>query len=146
LGSIESGVDFEKRIADIYQSCRTPEQIEFNFNQLQEELGSQIDEKLRQTREKLLANFDEEVQEKLKISKRQSADYLTKYEDWLWKLTRFYLQPFAQFENGQNAFVLTRNPFPEETIHPGPYRSGKNVEDANLYRVGHPLAQRIIQE
>jgi SNF2 family DNA or RNA helicase len=74
LGSIESGVDFEKRIADIYQSCRTPEQIEFNFNQLQQELESQIDEKLRQTREKLLENFDEEVQEKLKLSKRQSAD------------------------------------------------------------------------
>src|SRR5205807_2073200 len=31
-----------------------------------------------------------------------------------------------------------------ENIHPGPYRTGKNVDDANLYRVGHPLAQRII--
>jgi superfamily II DNA/RNA helicase len=40
LGSIESGVDFEKRIADIYQECRTPQQIEFNFNQLQAELGN----------------------------------------------------------------------------------------------------------
>jgi superfamily II DNA/RNA helicase len=27
LGAIESGVDFEKRIASIYQKCRTPEQI-----------------------------------------------------------------------------------------------------------------------
>jgi len=26
------------------------------------------------------------------------------------------------------------------------YRSGRNVEDANLYRIGHPLAQRIIKE
>ena len=27
LGSIESGVDFEKRIADIYQNCKTAEEI-----------------------------------------------------------------------------------------------------------------------
>ncbi|MBN1782720.1 DEAD/DEAH box helicase, partial [bacterium] len=30
-------------------------------------------------------------------------------------------------------------------IHPGPYRMGRNVEDANVYRIGHPLAQRIIE-
>jgi hypothetical protein len=144
LGAIESGVDFEKRIVQIYQTCRTPEQIEFNFNALQKELEEQIDEKMQQTREKLLENFDVEVHEKLKISDRESSDYLTKFDNWLWQLTRYYLKPFAQFENGQNAFVLTHNPFPDEPIHPGPYRSGKNVEDANLYRVGHPLAQRII--
>jgi hypothetical protein len=100
---------------------------------------------MQQTRKKLLENFDEEVHEKLKIKNRESSDYLTKFDNWLWQLTRYYLEPFAQFEEGRNAFLLTRNPFPEEKIHPGPYRSGRNVEDANLYRVGHPLAQRIIQ-
>jgi hypothetical protein len=34
LGSIGSGIDFEKRIAGIYQKCRTEEQIQFNFDQL----------------------------------------------------------------------------------------------------------------
>ncbi|MEK7674487.1 MAG: SNF2-related protein [Verrucomicrobiota bacterium] len=146
LGAIESGVDFEKRIVQIYQTCRTPEQIEFNFNALQKELEQQIDETMQQTRQKLLENFDEEVHEKLKIKDRESSDYLTRFDNWLWQLTRYYLKPYAQFEDGKNAFILTRNPFPEENIHPGPYRSGRNVEDANLYRVGHPLAQRIIQQ
>jgi superfamily II DNA or RNA helicase len=144
LGSIESGVDFEKRIADIYQNCRTTEQIEFNFNTLQRDLEISIDERLGQTRQKLLENFDEAVQEKLRLGKLQTEETLGRYEQWLWQITRFYLHDSAQFEDGKNAFVLTRNPFPEENIHPGPYRSGKNVEDANLYRVGHPLAQRII--
>jgi len=40
---------------------------------------------------------------------------------------------------------LLRNPFSEEPINPGPYRMGKRVEDANTYRVGHPLAQRILE-
>src|SRR5208283_1677507 len=32
LGAIESGVDFERRIVAIYQKCRTPEQISFEFD------------------------------------------------------------------------------------------------------------------
>ena len=42
LGAVESGVDFEKRIAAIYQQCRTPEQIQFEFDQLQRELETEI--------------------------------------------------------------------------------------------------------
>src|SRR6476646_1327586 len=35
LGTIESGVDFEKRILAIYQGCRTPEEIDAAFEALQ---------------------------------------------------------------------------------------------------------------
>jgi ERCC4-related helicase len=146
LGSIESGVDFEKRIVAIYQTCRTTEQIEFNFNALQRDLEVEIDERLNSTRQKLLENFDYEVAEKLRVGKLQAEEALNRFEQWLWQLTRFYLRDYADFEESKNAFVLRRNPFPEESIHPGPYRTGKNVEDANLYRVGHPLAQLIIQK
>ena len=44
LGAIESGVDFEKRIANIYQRCRSPQEIKSSFDHLQSELGTQIDE------------------------------------------------------------------------------------------------------
>jgi ERCC4-related helicase len=145
LGSIGSGVDFEKRIADIYQKCRTEEQIQFNFDELQQQMEVQIDERIKQTRQKLLENFDEEVHEKLRVNLRESSEVLGKYDNWLWNITRFYLQPYAKFEDGQNGFTLIKNPFPEEQIHNGPYRSGKNVEDANLFRLGHPLAQKIIE-
>src|SRR5205085_3254812 len=42
LGAVESGVDFEKRIAAIYQKCRTLEQIQFEFDELQHELEVDI--------------------------------------------------------------------------------------------------------
>ena len=42
-------------------------------------------------------------------------------------------------------FALQTNPFRGETIRPGPYRAGKGVQDANTYRVGHPLAQRVLE-
>ena len=64
LGAVESGVDFEKRIAAIYQKCRSPEQIQFEFDQLQKELETDIAEGQQDAREKLLDNFDQEVVEK----------------------------------------------------------------------------------
>ena len=143
LGAIESGVDFEKRIAGIYQKCRTPEQIQFEFDQLQRELETEIGEKQWDAREKLLDNFDQEVVEKVRI---QSRDSLDRFEERLWRLTRYLLAPYAHFEETEYSLYLTHNPFPGETIHPGPYRMGKGVEDANTYRVGHPLAQRLLAQ
>lgn len=146
LGSIESGIDFEKRIATIYQECRKPEQIEEAFNQLQLELESSISDELKRTRQQLLENFDEEVHEKLKIKSEESRQYLTKYENWLWEITKFKLHDDADFASDQHSFLLKNNPFSAEKIHPGPYRIGKNIEDANVYRINHPLAQNIINK
>lgn len=130
----------------IYQSCRTPQQITFEFDQLQQELETEIGEKRTEAREQLLNNFDQEVIERVRIA---STDSLNRFEAWLWKATRFFLEPYARFEPSGHAFTLLRNPFSTEgdnsaSIHPGPYRMGKRVEDANTYRIGHPLAQRIL--
>lgn len=144
LGSIESGVDFEKRIIQIYQSCRTEEEIQFSFDALQNEMENQIDEKINLTRQKLLDNFDEEVHEKLKLNLQQSKEYLGKYEQWLWELTKFSLSSYADFYDENNSFKLLKNPFDNEKISLGSYRLGKNIENDNIYRISHPLSQKII--
>lgn len=144
LGTIGSGVDFEKRIAEIYQRCRNQEEIQRSFDELQAEMEHEITDRLSDTRQKLLENFDEEVHEKLRIRLDESRGVLSKYEHWLWQITRFYLNDSAIFGSDGHSFVLRHNPFPDEQIHPGPYRIGKNVEDVNLYRLGHPLAQKIV--
>ena len=141
LGAVESGVDFEKRIAAIYQKCRTPAQIQFEFDQLQRELEGQIIEGQRDAREKLLDNFDQEVVEKVRI---QSQDVLDRFNERLWRLTRHVLRDHARFVDADYSFMLHANPFAGEPIHPGPYRMGRRAEDANTYRVGHPLAQRVL--
>jgi len=143
LGAVESGVDFEKRIAEIYQKCRSVEQIQFEFDQLQRELEAEITEGQKDAREKLLNNFDQEVVEKVRI---QSSDYLDRFNQQLWLLTQALLKDHAHFNEHGYSFTLHKNPFPGETIHPGPYRMGKQVEDANTYRVGHPLAQRLLEQ
>jgi F0F1-type ATP synthase membrane subunit b/b' len=143
LGAIESGVDFEKRIASIYQKCRSPQQIAFEFDELQKELETEVDDAKSSAREKLLNNFDQEVIEKVKVD---STNYLGKLEERLWKLTRYALKEHADFNDKEMSFKLRKNPFDGESIHSGPYRLAKKVVDANTYRIGHPLAQRIIQQ
>lgn len=144
LGSIENGVDFEKRIAKILQECRSSEEINAAFNTLQSDLSEKISDEMQHTRQQLLENFDVEVQEKLKINLQQSKDYRTKYETWLWDITQFYLAESADFSETEHAFTLKNNPFNDVSIHTGPYRIGKHTENENVYRIGHPIAQRII--
>lgn len=141
LGAVESGVDFEKRIAGIYQQCRTTEQIQFEFDQLQLDLEAQISSGQRDAREMLLDNFDQEVVERVRVD---STVMLDRFNDQLWRLTRHVLAGHASFADDGFGFTLHTNPFPGETINPGPYRMAKGVEDANTYRVGHPLAQRVL--
>ena len=146
LGSIESGVDFEKRIAAIYQTCRNEEQINFAFDALQKEMDENIQSGLKDARQKLLENFDEEVHDKLKVNLKESMDYRDTYGRWLWDISRHYLGCKADFSDHEYSFMLKENPFPGEEIAPGPYRIGKNIEDAHIYRPTHPLAQRILNE
>jgi superfamily II DNA/RNA helicase len=115
LGAIESGVDFEKRIAAIYQNCRKPEEIATAFNQLQLELSLEINESMTRTRQQLLENFDDEVREKLKVRDEASRAYLNRYERLLMQLTRHELDGQAEFL-GDASFRLAANPFPQQ--HP----------------------------
>lgn len=146
LGAIESGVDFEKRIADIYQQCRTPASIKSSFDQLQLELSAQIDKSMAQTRKDLLENFDVEVHEKLRVSKEKSEESLNRYERMLMQLTRRALNDNADFPDGQSAFRLLRNPFPDIDVPTGLYELPRRTGEAHMYRLGHPLAQRILQD
>ena len=124
LGAVESGVDFEKRIAAIYQQCRTPEQIQFEFDQLQHELEAEIVEGQRDAREKLLDNFDQEVVEKVRI---QSHDVLDRFNEQLWRLTRHLLARPRAFEDAGLQLHAAHQPLPGRGHPPGPYRMGKGV-------------------
>ncbi len=145
LGTIESGVDFEKRINEIYQRCRTPAQIAASFDQLQAELTAQIDAAMTSTRRQLLEHFDAEVHDTLRLRKDQSESSLNRYERMLMRLTRHELNGAAAFDAYEGAFTLTANPFPDLEAPTGRYELPRRSGDAHLYRLGHPLAQRLLE-
>lgn len=144
LGSIESGTDLERKISEIYQNCRTREQIERSFNELQRELEVQIREKVGAARSQLLENFDVEVQERLRINKSDTEVNLSKYDNMLWSLTRYYLEKggLARFAPENHSFALIKPPF--DGIQPGTYLTVPDAGKGYFYRIGHPLAQGII--
>jgi superfamily II DNA/RNA helicase len=147
LGSIGNGVDFEKRITQIYNECRTTEEIEQAFDQLQEELRSEISDKMLKARSTLLENFDESVSEKLKIHLAESLANLNLFEKRLWELTKYDLKGHVTFnedthsfygENGETYCMVV----PKE----GERKSDEQIPDhAQIYRVSHPLAQSILK-
>ena len=144
LGAIESGVDFEKRIAGIYQRCRKPEEIQAAFDQLQLELSLEIDESMTRTRQQLLENFDDEVREKLRVRDADSKAYLNHFERLLMQLTQHELNSHAEFLT-DSAFRLKSCPFAVNAplgLYELPRRSG----EAYLYRLTHPLAEAVLAQ
>lgn len=143
LGSIESGVDFEKRILDIYQKCRTPQEIDESFNALQKELEDQIKKAMKMTREKLFKNFDADVYQRLNISVSEGLDRVSQI---FWKLTEHELKDVASFNDKDKTFVLN------ETVDNNPsgtYRLiSRNLDEnvGNVYRLSHPLGQYVLHK
>lgn len=144
LGAIESGVDFEKRINDIYQRCRKHEEIKTAFDQLQMELSFEINEAMTRTRQKLLENFDDEVREKLREQADKSERALNKFERLLMRTTQHELEEHAEFL-GDSAFKLNSIPFADRKEMPlGLYELPRRSGEAHLYRLNHPLAEAVL--
>lgn len=149
LGAIGSGVDFERRIADIYKNCREPDQIKTSFDQLRLELSGEISEAMVKTRQILLENFDEEVQDKLRMRAEDSRNTRSRYERMLMDLTRAELGDCASFDD--DGFDLHYAPAAThisgfDGIEKGRYELPRRSGDAHLYRVSHPLAMWAVNQ
>lgn len=154
LGSIGNGVDFEKRIADIYNSCSTPQEIKTAFDELQAEFQDRISDNMLAARSSLLENFDEDVVQKLRINFKKSAASLTKFNKALWLLTRYALRNVARFDEEHASFQMFDTDIKDyagrycllntDTVaHRSQYAL---PEHAQVYRIGHPLARHVVDK
>lgn len=166
LGSIESGVDFERRVLEIFRTCRTDEEINRQFDLLKADLRDSINEEMDRTRQELLKNLDAEVVDKVKLRSDADIEQLDKYHEWLWRLTEYSLNGYAEFASAEKAFdLLIRPPFVTREVPRGLYRmlpkpklaSASNPISSmfdwilrsrntaqNTYRAGHPLALEVL--
>ena len=149
LGAVESGVDFERRIAEIYQTCRHPKAIHTAFEQLQLDLAGEISDAVLNARKALLENFDEDVQERLRLRNQDARASLGRLERLLMRFTRAALNGYADFDDDDTGFRL--NSLPETltdviatAIPLGRYELPRRSEEAHIYRMAHPLAQALI--
>lgn len=146
LGSIEAGVDFEKRILNIYQQCRSEAEIQNAFETLQEELDEHIQAKMRDTRRMLLEHFDEDVHERLKANLSGAKEKLDRIGRLFWDTSKHMLNEYGQFDDENFSFVLHTSPISQAST--GHYHLISKTEDNTpgeyLYRLSHPLGEYVI--
>ena len=146
LGRIEGGLDFEKRILQIYDTCRQPAQIEAAFNALQAELEESIADRIKDTQSQLLEHFDEDVHDRLKLRLDEAEARLDKLGRWFWGVTRYALHDRARFDEQSYAFSLTTPPAGIAQLAPvGRYQLIRGAAQpdmlAHAYRLSHPLGE-----
>lgn len=148
LGAVESGVDFERRVLDIYQQCRSRTEIDAAFKTLQAELDEQINQKMEDTRRAILENFDEEVHERLRANLAGTKQQLDRIGLIFWGLTRFILGNRATFNDSDFTFSLKDSPI--VNAQPGLYhmisKGQQNVPGEFLYRLSHPLGEYVLEQ
>ncbi len=148
LGSMGSGVDFERRIGDIYQTCRLPQEIAAAFDALQQDMSVEITAEILRTRESLLEHFDEEVNERLRLHEDASAA-VSRLEQLLMRLTRHELRESATFTDDRHFHLERMAAYlngAHGTIPTGSYAIGRsaNPDIEHVYRLGSPLAQSVL--
>lgn len=99
LGAIESEIDIEKRIAQIYQKCRSDDEIEYQFDQLQQDMQDVLVVREEVARQSLLNNFDRDVVAALKTRRDRSNDFLESYQQVLMDLAKAELPDAIFFRN-----------------------------------------------
>lgn len=156
LGTIESGVDFERRILAIYQKCRTSEEIDAAFRTLQAEMDEKIHARMDDTRRTLFEHFDEDVHRRLRLQLDDAKAQLDRFGRRFWLLTRFMLDGHARFDDDALAFDLDRAPRPDiatgryhliSKSHPNAMPGGEDGGEERsqfLYRLSHPLGEHVV--
>jgi ERCC4-related helicase len=144
LGSLDSGVDFERRLNLIYNTCRTEREIAAAFDELQKELENVIKERIDCTRKSLLENFDEEVVNKLKMRQSEDNERMDTYNRHLWLLAISLLRDkIEDVDCTKHMFRLTTAI--KEDIPAGTYILNKDSDQYIQLRYGHPLGQYIVE-
>jgi superfamily II DNA or RNA helicase len=80
LGALCSGVDFERRVLDIYQSCRSAEEIDRAFAELGRDLDGRIETRLSAARSLLFERFDGDVRARLRVCAREAKEAVSRRE------------------------------------------------------------------
>ena len=137
LGALGSGVDFERRILGIYQTCRTRTEIDVAFGQLQLELDETISQTMTKAQRKVLENLDEEVHQRLKMRESEAIAIRSSQERALYFLTKHLLNDEATWNDKSGTFIYQGDTY-RLLVEEG--------TAAHAYRIQHHLAQRLIEQ
>lgn len=140
LGKADT-IDIESRIWEIYQQCRSEEEINAAFERLQADMQEEIDQRMDEVRQEVMEHFDINVQEHLRTRKDETGAFLNRYQHIFWELTKYVLSSQAVFNDSNYTFVLQT---PVAGVRKGKYAMLNNQDDALPYRLNDTLGQHVI--
>lgn len=143
LGAIEDGLDFEKTISNILTRCRTADELDHAFKELEGRYATEISREMATAKAKVFDNLDPHVQDRLKAYDTQSGEVLNKFERLLLAVTRHELRSLATFAGDSRTFVLHESPVDDAPTGRYFFKS-KPQENAHQYRYASPLAQHVV--
>lgn len=137
LGTLEDGIDLQNSIIDIYTKCRTIEEINTAFDQIQEQYKDVIDESMEKTKQELLDNFDEDLQAYFADVLDSTNTSISKIETLFWELTKIMLNREAVFNDEKKCFTYNNEKY---------LLSSDEVKDYINYNTISSLGKKIMEE
>jgi superfamily II DNA or RNA helicase len=101
LGILSDGIDFEREVLRIVQTCRSAEEADREFDELTAKIQGSIDADIEEARGKVLENMDADVVAKLHRRQQDIAQVLPEYERRLLMIARAELAD-AHFPTGDS--------------------------------------------
>ncbi len=127
IGAVESTIDFEKRIEEIYRSCRSLQEIDGAFDTLQSELDEIIRQRVEDSRKHLIERFDENIISRFNGMAEGLHCARSRRNTALWQLVVHSYADDAECVDYDRCRILTKTTT-DTTVAPGWY--GFNAEDA----------------
>ncbi|BBZ07795.1 DNA helicase [Mycolicibacterium doricum] len=144
LGAIEDGLDFEKTISAILTRCRSADELDSAFKELEAQYEGEISREMASAKAKVFDNLDPHVQDRLKAYDTQSGEVLNKFERLLLAVTRHELDEHATFEGEGRTFALNQSPVKDAPTGRYFFKS-QPLDNAHQYRYASPLAQHVVE-
>ncbi len=142
LGALESGLDFEKRILEIYQSCRSPEEYDSAFTELQESLKDVTSKTTLQYRNLLLESTDQAVAALFKKTEVETKQAISDFDKDLLNLCKLSLGKKIKPTDDEAVFIIDNYKFPVA------FRELRDDEEGKISRAykDHPIIRQIIDD
>jgi ERCC4-related helicase len=137
LGILTDGIDFEREVLRIVQSCRSAEEADREFDLLTERIQDSIDADMEDTRAKVLESMDGDVIAKLHRREKALAEILPEFQQRLLMVAQAELsdahfpKPDSEWFDFEGQHWTTRWPMADE-------------QGWHFFRVADGLGQEIV--
>lgn len=144
LGSIEDVNKLENEIVNIFKKCRTKEEIEEAFKNLDKKYFQEKSIEMAKTTTKIIDNLDPKVIDRLKNIDQKSNETMSSFNLYFISIAKSVLQNHATFYQNNYGFKLHSSP--DGNIKIGDYVLKEALnKNQNQYRIHSDIGEYVLK-